>query len=90
MIRPMRSKIVAVRVDSETVTRGGILIPDTAQTNELICTVTAIGPDVSKPIDVGVMILVGKYLGTEVELDHCEMLIIEEEDVHALVIEEAA
>ena len=83
-IRPLADNIIALRIDPETITGGGILIPDSAQTKELICSVMAIGPDVAS-VTIGEDILVGKYLGTEATIDGQEILVIAEEDVLGVV-----
>ena len=85
MFRPLSDNIVTLRVDPESETRGGIIIPDIVQGKESICTVMAVGPDVCEEIQVGDKILVGKYLGTEIIVDHEELLIVSDADVLAHV-----
>jgi chaperonin GroES len=87
--RPLHDRIVVKRLDSETKTTGGIIIPDTAAEKPQQGEVIAIGPgardDAGKlvPIDLkkGDKVLFGKWSGTEVKIDGQELLIMKESDV---------
>jgi chaperonin GroES len=92
-IRPLSDRVLIKRVESESRSAGGIVIPDTAQEKPMIGEVIAVGngkvldsgkthkPDVS----VGDRILFGKYSGTEVKLDGEDYLMMKEEDIMAIV-----
>ena len=88
-IRPLQDRILVKRLDEETTTASGIIIPDTAKEKPQEGVVVAVGNgkigDDGKvqPLDVkkGDKVLFSKYAGTEVNLDDEEHLIIREDDV---------
>ena len=83
-IRPWADRILLKRIDVEERVRGSIIIPDTAKEKPLEAEVIAVGPgkanDGSKQIPlnvkVGNRVLIGKYAGTEVEIDGEEYAIV--------------
>jgi chaperonin GroES len=87
--RPLHDRVVVKRLDSETKTSGGIIIPDTAAEKPQQGEVVAVGPgardDGGKltPIDLkkGDKVLFGKWSGTEVKIDGQELLIMKESDI---------
>ena len=87
--RPLHDRVVIKRIDAESTTTGGIIIPDTAKEKPQTGEVTAVGPggrdEAGKliPIDlkVGDKVLFGKWSGTEVKLDGVELLIMKESDI---------
>ena len=87
--RPLHDRVVVRRIGAEEKTKGGIIIPDTAQEKPQEGEVIAIGPggrDESGkliPIDVkpGSRVLFGKWSGTEVKLDGEDLLIMKESDI---------
>jgi chaperonin GroES len=91
--RPLHDRVVVRRVKEDTKTKGGIIIPDTAQEKPMQGEIIAIGPggrdEVGKliPIDVkvGDVVLFGKWSGTEVKLDGDEYLIMKESDIMGVI-----
>jgi chaperonin GroES len=87
--RPLHDRVVVKRIEADTKTAGGIIIPDTAQEKPQQGEVIAVGPggrdDHGKliPIDVkaGDTILFGKWSGTEVKIDGVDYLIMKESDI---------
>jgi chaperonin GroES len=87
--RPLHDRVVVKRVDSETKTAGGIIIPDTAAEKPQQGEIIAVGPggrdEAGKltPLDVkkGDKVLFGKWSGTEVKIDGKELLIMKESDI---------
>jgi chaperonin GroES len=87
--RPLHDRVVVKRVEEDTKTKGGIIIPETAQEKPMQGKIVAVGPggrdEAGKliPIDLkkGDMILFGKWSGTEVKIDGEELLIMKESDV---------
>jgi chaperonin GroES len=87
--RPLHDRVVVKRVDSDTKTTGGIIIPDTAAEKPQEGEVVAVGPGARDetgkviPIELkkGDKILFGKWSGTEVKIDGQELLIMKESDV---------
>ena len=91
--RPLHDRVVVRRITAEEKTRGGIIIPDTAQEKPMEGEVIAVGPGARNeqgqvtPLDVkaGDRILFGKWSGTEVKLDGQELLIMKESDIMGVV-----
>ena len=87
--RPLHDRVVVKRVESESKTAGGIIIPETATEKPQEGEVIAVGPGVPGddkkvvPLDVkkGDKILFGKWSGTEVKIDGAELLIMKESDI---------
>ena len=87
--RPLHDRIVVRRITAEEKTKGGIIIPDTAQEKPSQGEVIAVGPggrdEAGKliPIDlkVGNTVLFGKWSGTEVTIDGEDLLIMKESDI---------
>ncbi|MCR9219991.1 MAG: co-chaperone GroES [Alphaproteobacteria bacterium] len=91
--RPLHDRILVERVESDTKTAAGIIIPDTAQEKPMQGKVLAVGKGVTledgsvRPLDVksGDTVLFGKWSGTEVKMDGKELLIMKESDVMGVV-----
>jgi chaperonin GroES len=92
-IRPLHDRILVKRIEEETTTKGGIIIPDTAKEKPQEGRVVAVGTGkllddgTVRPLDVktGDKILFSKYSGSDVKLDGDEHIIIREEDVLAIL-----
>jgi len=82
-IKPLNDRILALRVDEEQKTSGGIIIPDTAKEKPQEGKVMAAGPGkmgddgqrVAMEVKVGDRILFSKYGGTEIKIDGVEHLL---------------
>jgi chaperonin GroES len=91
-IRPLQDRIVVKRLEGESKTKGGIIIPDTAKEKPIEGRVVAVGngkimkDGKHRPLDVkvGDVVLFGKYSGTEVKIDGEEHVLIREDDVLAV------
>ena len=87
--RPLGDRVLVRRVDEETKTKGGIIIPDTAKEKPQEGEVVAVGPGgrdedgeyIALDVKAGDRILFGKWSGTEVKLDGEELLIMKESDI---------
>jgi chaperonin GroES len=87
--RHLHDRVIVKRVDSETKTSGGIIIPDTAAEKPQQGEVVAVGPgsrdEAGKLIAIelkkGDKVLFGKWSGTEVKIDGQELLIMKESDI---------
>ena len=92
-LRPLQDRILVQRVEEETTTKGGIIIPDTAKEKPAEGKVKAVGNGkvgddgkrVALEIKVGDKILFGKYSGTEVKIEGDEYLIMREDDVLGVI-----
>ncbi|HXX25731.1 MAG TPA: co-chaperone GroES [Pseudolabrys sp.] len=91
--RPLHDRVVVRRIEANEKTKGGIIIPDTAQEKPSEGEVIAVGPggrDESGkliPIDIktGDRVLFGKWSGTEVKLEGEELLIMKESDIMGVI-----
>ena len=87
--RPLHDRVVVRRIEADSKTAGGIIIPDTAKEKPSQGEILAIGPggrdEAGKlvPIDlrVGDRVLFGKWSGSEVKIDDVEVLIMKESDI---------
>ena len=92
-IRPLHDRVIIKRMEEETLSPGGIVIPDSATEKPIRGEVVAVGN--GKILDngevrnldlkVGDKVLFGKYGGTEVKIDGDELLVMREEDVMAVL-----
>jgi chaperonin GroES len=91
--RPLHDRLVVRRITALEKTKGGIIIPDSAQEKPSEGEVIAVGPggrdDAGKlvPIDIktGDRVLFGKWPGTEVKLDGEDLLIMKESDIMGVI-----
>lgn len=84
MLKPLADKLVIKRLEAESKTASGIVLPDTAKEKPEQGEVTAVGKDV-KEVKKGDKVIFGKYSPTEIKVDGAEYLVIKEEDVLAIV-----
>ena len=92
-VRPLQDRILLKRVEEETKTKGGIIIPDSAKEKPQEGLVVAVGPGkvtdtgnrVSPEVKAGDRVLFGKYSGTDIKIDGEEHLILREDDVLAVI-----
>jgi|SRR5215217_3830580 len=91
--RPLHDRVVVTRIEADTKTAGGIIIPDTAKEKPTEGEVIEVGPggrDESGkliPMDVkkGDLVLFGKWSGNEVKIDGVEYLIMKESDIMGVI-----
>jgi chaperonin GroES len=92
-LRPLQDRILVQRVEEETTTKGGIIIPDTAKEKPAEGKVVAVGNGkigddgkrIALEVKKGDRILFGKYSGTEVKVSGEEYLIMREDDVLGII-----
>ncbi|MCH9021515.1 MAG: co-chaperone GroES [Planctomycetes bacterium] len=92
-LRPLADKVLIERLEAKTKTKGGIVIPDTAQEKPRKGKIIRLGQgklleDGSRlkfQVKVGDTILLSSYGGTEIKLEDKEYLIIEESDIMAIL-----
>jgi len=93
--KPLYDRILVQRVEEESRSAGGIIIPDTAKEKPLRGKVLAVGSGkllddgTLRPLDVetGQIVLFGKYAGTEIKIGGDEHTILREDDVLGIVEE---
>ena len=92
-IRPLQDRVIVKRMEEETTSAGGIVLPDSATEKPIRGEVTAVGPGKvldngdKRPLDVkvGDTVLFGKYSGTEVKINDDEVLVMREEDIMGVI-----
>jgi chaperonin GroES len=88
-IRPLADHVLVRRHEVEEQQQGGIIIPDTAKDKPQEGEILAVGPGKmmddghrqSMDVAIGNTVLFGKYAGTEITLDHEELLVMRESDI---------
>lgn len=92
-IRPLHDRVVIRRMEEETTSPGGIVLPDSAAEKPIQGEVVAIGNgklldsgELRKlDVKVGERVLFGKYSGTEVKVGDDELLVMREDDIMAVL-----
>ncbi len=92
-ITPLHDRVIVQAKEAEEQTKGGIILPDTAQEKPIEGTIVAVGKgkitDDGKVIDmnvkVGDKILYGKYSGSEINIEGVEYLIMRESDIYGII-----
>ncbi|MCX7909951.1 MAG: co-chaperone GroES [Ignavibacteria bacterium] len=92
-LTPMHDRVIIKPSQPEEVTKGGIIIPDTAKEKPMQGEVIAVGPGkmtedgklIPLTVKVGDKVLYGKYSGTEVEINGEQFLIMRESDILAII-----
>ena len=92
-LRPLHDRVIIKRLEAETKSAGGTVIPDTATEKPIKGEVVAVGAGKIledgkvRPVGVkaGEKVLFGKYSGTEVKVDGEELLVMREEDLMAVI-----
>jgi chaperonin GroES len=92
-LRPLHDRVLVRRLNAEEKTKGGIIIPDTAQEKPMEGKVVSAGVGARGedgkvvPLDVkkGDRILFGKWSGTEVKMDGEELVIMKESDIMGII-----
>lgn len=92
-LKPLNDRVLVKRLESEEVTKGGIIIPDSAKEKPIKGEVVAVGPGkvtdkgerIKMTVDKGDTVLFNKYAGTEIKLDGDELLVMREDDILAIL-----
>jgi chaperonin GroES len=92
-LKPLHDRILVQRVEEESKTKGGIIIPDTAKEKPAEGKVMAVGNGrlgedgkvIPLEVKAGDRVLFGKYSGTEVKIEGEEYLIMREDDVLGII-----
>ncbi|MBL9029435.1 MAG: co-chaperone GroES [Caedimonas sp.] len=91
--RPLHDRVLIRRIEQDSKTSGGIIIPDTAKEKPIEGEVVAVGSGAReesgniRPLDVkaGDRVVFGKWSGTEVKVDGEELLILKESDIFGIL-----
>jgi len=85
-LKPLSDRVLVKPAAAEQKTASGIIIPDSAKEKPLKGEVIAVGPgtkDEVMQVNVGDVVLYGKYAGTEIEVDGEKLLIMRQSDILA-------
>jgi chaperonin GroES len=91
--RPLHDRVLVRRIEADTKTAGGIIIPDSAQEKPSEGEVVAVGDGarddagnrVALDVKAGDRVLFGKWGGTEVKIDGEDLLIMKESDIMGII-----
>jgi chaperonin GroES len=92
-VKPLNDRVLVKRIEEVQVTKGGIVIPDTAKEKPIEGKVVAVGPGkmsdagnrMALQLKEGDRVLFGKYAGTEIKVEGEEYLMMREEDILAVI-----
>ena len=92
-VKPLNDRVLVKRIEEVQVTKGGIVIPDTAKEKPIEGKVIAVGPGkmsdagnrMALQLKEGDRVLFGKYAGTEIKTEGEEYLMMREEDILAVL-----
>lgn len=88
-VKPIHDRLLVLRTEEATTTKGGIIIPDSAKERPLQGKVISVGSGkrledgsvVALDVKAGDQILFGKYAGTEIKVGGIDHLILREDEV---------
>ena len=92
-IKPLGDRILVEILEAEEITKGGIVLPDTAQEKQQQAKVVAVGKGrvsddgkvIAPEVKAGDLVLYGKYSGTELKIDERSLMMLKEEDILGIV-----
>lgn len=92
-VRPLGDRVIIAALAQEEMTKGGIILPDTAkekpQQGEVVAVgngkISDTGETIAMTVKAGDKVLYGKYSGTEVKIDGTEYLIVKESEILAII-----
>lgn len=92
-LKPLGDRVLVKRLEQEEVTKGGIIIPDSAKEKPMKGEVIAVGPGkigddgkhLKMHVEKGDLVLFNKYAGTEIKIDDEDFLVMREDDILAVI-----
>ena len=92
-IRPLNDRVLVKRLAEEEMTKGGIIIPDSAKEKPAEGEIVAVGSGklndkgerVAVDLKVGEKVLFGKYVGNEVKIEGEDYIIMREEEIYGVI-----
>lgn len=95
-LKPLSDRVIAKRLEQEEISKGGIILPDSAKQKQEKVEVLAVGPGkvdqngktIPIPVQVGDIVLMDKYAGQEVTINDQELIVVRADDIVAKVVEE--
>ena len=91
--RPLHDRVLVRRIEADTKTAGGIIIPDSAQEKPSEGEIVSVGEGardeagnrITLDVNAGDRVLCGKWSGTEVKIDGEDLLIMKESDIMGII-----
>lgn len=92
-LHPLNDRVIVERLESETTTPFGIVIPEKAAEESSIAKVLAVGPGklndkgerVALGVKAGDKVLLGKYAGTQTKVNGKDVIVLREDEILAIV-----
>ncbi|MEL7639129.1 MAG: co-chaperone GroES [Solidesulfovibrio sp.] len=92
-LKPLGDRVLVKRLEQEEVTKGGIIIPDSAKEKPMKGEIIAVGPGklgedgkhMKMHVEKGDLVLFNKYAGTEIKVDDEDFLVMREDDILAVI-----
>ena len=91
-LRPLADRVVLKSIETEEVTKGGIVLPGSAKEKPQMAEVIAVGPggvvdgkEITMYVKPGDKVIYSKYAGTEVKLEKDEYIVVRQNDILAVV-----
>jgi chaperonin GroES len=92
-IKPLGERVVIKMLETEEITKGGIILPGSAKEKPQVAEIVAVGPggfddkgrEIKMEVKIGDKVLISKYAGTEVKIDDQEYTILKQSDILAIV-----
>lgn len=91
-LKPLADRVVLKSIETEEVTKGGIVLPGSAKEKPQMAEVIAVGPggviegkEITMYVKAGDRVIYSKYAGTEVKLDGQEYIVVRQNDILAVV-----
>lgn len=85
MLKPLHKNVILKKEEAEKKTASGIILTETEKQRPSVATVVAIGKDADAKIKENDQVVYKEYSGTKVKLDEVEYIIIEDEDILAVI-----
>jgi chaperonin GroES len=94
-LQPLSNRVLVLRTESDSMSAGGIIIPDTAKEKPLQARVVSVGPGkvgsngerIATSVSAGDLVLFGRYAGDEVRIDGTDHMILRDDEILAVIEE---
>ncbi|MDO4282894.1 MAG: co-chaperone GroES [Clostridia bacterium] len=92
MLKPLGDRVVIKMIEEKETSKGGILLPSTAQEKSSVAEIVAVGPGkcvdgkvIPLDVKVGDKVVFSKYAGTEIKYEGVDYSILKQDDILAIV-----
>lgn len=84
-IKPLGNRVLLKKIETETTTKSGIILPGQAKERSRIAEVIEVGSEIKDEVNIGDRVVFPDFKGSEIKLDGIEYIIIEMTDLLAIV-----